>query len=194
MIVRRRGWSRRNARLSSFTSLGRATPLRGAARGWRQHARHYAAESAAQYVAFRSSEPPDPTLAEGTAMSTSLRFTGRTRYNTFLGVEGEAGKLLGIEHSDLAGAYGVAGARGDLGRLAFRRSSSRAVVGFATIFRATGSGHDDRRAARSRRSVAHAAAHVRWRRRRNARRSIGVDGRRLYGIHQFAFDRVPSLL
>jgi hypothetical protein len=79
--------------------------------------RHYAAVNAAQDVAFRSTEDPDPALEAGTAISTSLRFTGRTRYNTFLGVEGEAGKMVGLDHSNLAGAYGVAGMRGDLGRL-----------------------------------------------------------------------------
>jgi hypothetical protein len=74
--------------------------------------RHFAAADPSD-IAFRSSEDPstDPALDEGTAMTTSFRFTGRSRYNTFLGVEGETGYLVGHEHSNLAGAYGVAGLR-----------------------------------------------------------------------------------
>ena len=79
--------------------------------------RHYAAAHAAQDVAFRTSGEPDASLDAGTALSTSLRFTGRGGYNSFIGVEGEAGKMLGFEHSNLAGAYGVAGLRGELGRV-----------------------------------------------------------------------------
>lgn len=80
--------------------------------------RHFAAADPAD-VAFRSSEgtDPDPSLGEGTAVTSSLRFTGRTRYNTFVGVEGEFGQLVGFEHSNVGGAYGVVGARGDLGRV-----------------------------------------------------------------------------
>lgn len=76
--------------------------------------RHFAPADDDQ-IAFRSTEPPDASLGEGTAISTSIRFTARTAYNTFVGVEGEAGALVGHEGSNLAGAYGVAGARGDLG-------------------------------------------------------------------------------
>lgn len=50
----------------------------------------------------------------GTAVSTSMRFIGRTSFNTFVGIEGEAGTLLGHNGSNLAGAYGVVGARGEL--------------------------------------------------------------------------------
>ncbi len=70
-------------------------------------------------VAFRTTTDPspDPSLEGGNGMTMSLRFTGRTRYNTYLGVEGEAGKMIGLSESNIAGAYGVAGARGQLGRL-----------------------------------------------------------------------------
>jgi hypothetical protein len=75
--------------------------------------RHFAAADPSD-VAFRSTEEPDPALGEGTALTSSFRFTGKTRYNTFLGVEGEAGYLVGHEYSNIAGAYGVAGVRADL--------------------------------------------------------------------------------
>ena len=79
--------------------------------------RHYAAAYAEQDVAFRGEQPDDPSLEAGNALSMSMRFTGRTRYNTYLGVEAEAGKLVTIDGSNLAGAYGVAGVRNDFGRL-----------------------------------------------------------------------------
>jgi hypothetical protein len=89
--------------------------------------RHFAAADPAD-VAFRSTDgmDPDPSLGEGTAVTSSLRFTGRTRYNTFLGVEGEFGQLVGYGQSNVAGAYGVAGARGDLGAV---RLSAELVAG-----------------------------------------------------------------
>lgn len=81
--------------------------------------RHFAATAAQEGVAFRTTtgEPTTPGLPEGTALTTSLRFTGRTRFNTFLGVEGEVGEMLGRAGSNVAGAYGVAGLRSDLGAL-----------------------------------------------------------------------------
>jgi len=79
--------------------------------------RHFAAAHAAEDVAFRSTEEPDPSLDSGTAVTGSVRFTGRTRYNTFLGVEAETGYLVGIDHSNLGGLYGLFGMRHDLGRL-----------------------------------------------------------------------------
>lgn len=81
--------------------------------------RHFAAAES-EYgpdVAFRSTEEPDPALAAGTALTSSIRFTGATRYNTFLGIEGETGYIVGHELSNLAGAYAVAGVRNDIGRL-----------------------------------------------------------------------------
>ena len=69
-------------------------------------------------VAFRgSTDPEQATGPEGTALTTSIRFTANTRYNTFLGVEGETGKLVGDSDSNIAGGYGVVGARGDAGPL-----------------------------------------------------------------------------
>jgi len=81
--------------------------------------RHFSTESAASGVAFRSTtgESTVPSAEDGTALTTSLRFTGRAWYNTFLGVEAEVGEILGAASSNIAGAYVVAGARGDLGLL-----------------------------------------------------------------------------
>jgi hypothetical protein len=81
--------------------------------------RHFrAADPAATTdVAFRSTEEPDAALAAGTAVTSSIRFTGKTAYNTFIGVEGEAGELVGFDKSNIAGAYGLAGVRSDFGRL-----------------------------------------------------------------------------
>jgi hypothetical protein len=79
--------------------------------------RHFAAQDPSSAdVAFRSAEDPDPdaALGEGTAMTSSIRFTGKTRNSTFLGVEGETGYLVGHQYSNIAGAYGVAGVRHDL--------------------------------------------------------------------------------
>lgn len=80
--------------------------------------RHFAATAAQEGVAFRTATGAStPGLPEGTALTTSLRFTGRTRFNTFLGVEGEVGEMMGRAGSNVAGAYGVAGVRSDLGAL-----------------------------------------------------------------------------
>ncbi len=70
-------------------------------------------------VAFRtmSPQPVDPAEASNSALTMSLRFTGRTAYNMFFGVEGEVGEILGLNDSNVAGAYGIAGARADVGRL-----------------------------------------------------------------------------
>ena len=69
-------------------------------------------------VAFRSTTGTVVAAQpDNTAVSTSLRFTGRTIYNTFIGAEGEAGALVGREGSNLAGLYAVAGAHGDLGHV-----------------------------------------------------------------------------
>jgi hypothetical protein len=78
--------------------------------------RHFAAaDPSASNVAFRSSEQPDASIDAGTALTSSIRFTGKSRYNTFLGVEGEVGELLGYDRSNIAGAYGVVGMRGAVG-------------------------------------------------------------------------------
>ena len=80
--------------------------------------RHFAAAEAPDDVAFRSADPMmDAALGEGTAVTSSLRFTGKARWNSFLGIEAETGRLVGVSTSNLAGAYGVAGIRHDLGRL-----------------------------------------------------------------------------
>jgi hypothetical protein len=79
--------------------------------------RHF--EGADRDVAFRTGEsaPQSAGFEGGTAVSSSIRFTGRTRWNTFLGVEAEAGALVGYSMSNLAGAYGIAGAHQDFSRL-----------------------------------------------------------------------------
>lgn len=89
--------------------------------------RHFAAADPAD-IAFRTTtgEDPDPSLGEGTAVTTSIRFTGRSRYNTLLGIEGEVGQLVGFPESNFAGAYGVFGTHGDLGRV---RLSAELVAG-----------------------------------------------------------------
>ena len=88
--------------------------------------RHFSPATDAKQIAFRESDtvgageagtPSFDGPGGGTAVSTSLRFTGRAPFNTFLGVEGEAGTLLGHHGSNLAGAYGVVGARGELSRI-----------------------------------------------------------------------------
>lgn len=50
----------------------------------------------------------------GNGMSVAARFTMRTRWHTYLGVEAEAGALA-REGSNIAGGYGVAGTRRPLG-------------------------------------------------------------------------------
>ena len=85
-----------------------------------------AASEGEQQVAFRTTGEIDPELESGTAVSTSLRFTGALAYDTFAGVEAEAGHLVGLSGSNLAGAYGVGGARGTLGPV---RLSAELVAG-----------------------------------------------------------------
>jgi hypothetical protein len=94
--------------------------------------RHFAASDPAD-VAFRTADPQDTSMGDGTALTTSLRFTGRTPYDTFVGVEAETGTLLGYDSSNLAGAYGVGGARIDLRavRLAVELVTGRRWVRYA---------------------------------------------------------------
>lgn len=70
-------------------------------------------------VAVRSTNPPDAALAKSTAQTVSFRFTGRTRYGTYVGAEAEAG-VLEAPGSNLAGVYGLAGVRGDTRLFTFR--------------------------------------------------------------------------
>lgn len=88
--------------------------------------RHFAAAAPSEVVFRSTTGESDPSLAEGTALTTSIRFTGHTRFNTFAGVEGEVGQLVGFPESNFAGAYGVLGTRGDLGRA---RLSAELVAG-----------------------------------------------------------------
>jgi hypothetical protein len=79
--------------------------------------RHFSAASAAKGEAFRTTGETDTSFTGGEAVSSSIRFTERTRWDTFVGIEGEAGALIGYPGSNLAGAYGVGGVRKDVGRL-----------------------------------------------------------------------------
>lgn len=77
--------------------------------------RHFAAQQPGDSVAFRTIDPPPAGSPEGEAVTTSLRFTGRALWDTFVGVEAEAGALVGYPMSNLAGVYGVGGMRQELG-------------------------------------------------------------------------------
>jgi hypothetical protein len=79
--------------------------------------RHFSSASEAQGVAFRSTEMPSASLPKSEAVTSSLRFTGRTIFDTFLGVEGEVGSILDHPGSNVAGAYGVGGVRKHLGAM-----------------------------------------------------------------------------
>ena len=118
-----------------FASTASAEPSRPMQLEFGFNTRHFAAAHVAEDVAFRSTEEPDPALAAGTAVTGSLRFTGRTRYNTFLGVEAETGYLLGIENSNLGGAYGLIGMRHDLGslRIAAEVAAGRRWIRYAVV-------------------------------------------------------------
>ena len=77
--------------------------------------RKFSAASEAEQTAFRTTGEIDPALAASSAVSSSLRFTGTAFRDMFAGFEGEAGTLVGLPGSNLAGAYGVVGGRGTLG-------------------------------------------------------------------------------
>jgi hypothetical protein len=82
--------------------------------------RRLAAASEADAAAFRtSSADPDMSMMDAiTATTISLRFTGRTRLGLLVGMEAEAGQLS-APGTNVAGLYGVVGARADLGPLMF---------------------------------------------------------------------------
>src|SRR5688500_5553589 len=74
--------------------------------------RHFASSGDAE-TAFRGEV--DPAMDAQTAVSADLRFTRWMPWNTFIGVEGEIGKLTSHSGSTLAGTYGLVGARFDVG-------------------------------------------------------------------------------
>lgn len=76
--------------------------------------RHFTAVEGGEDVAFRG-EASDPSAAAQTAVSVGIRFTRWLPRNLYTGIEGEIGKLDAFDHSNLAGAYGLFGARGQLG-------------------------------------------------------------------------------
>ena len=76
--------------------------------------RHFTAVEGEKDAAFRG-EVSDPSTEANTAVSIDLRFTRWLPRNLYFGVEGEIGKLDAFDHSNLAGAYGLFGARGDIG-------------------------------------------------------------------------------
>jgi hypothetical protein len=80
--------------------------------------RHVSASAATEHAAFRSEEgsATDDGTPGGTGVTASLRFTKWMRWNTFAGLEAETG-ALSQPSSNVAGMYGVFGARGELGKV-----------------------------------------------------------------------------
>ena len=76
--------------------------------------RHFTAVEGDENVAFRG-EAGDPSAEAQTAVSIGLRFTRWLPRNLYLGIEGEIGKLDASASSNLAGTYGLFGARGQIG-------------------------------------------------------------------------------
>ena len=77
--------------------------------------RHFTAtDKASDNTAFRG-ETSDPSADANTAVSVGIRFTRWLPRNFYAGIEGEVGKLDAFDHSNLAAAYAVFGARGHLG-------------------------------------------------------------------------------
>src|SRR4051812_6821918 len=72
--------------------------------------RHYSA-SADPVVARTTSPQPQDNSLHGDATSVAFRFTMKTRSSTYTGVEAEAGSFSHADGSNLAGGYGVFGAR-----------------------------------------------------------------------------------
>ena len=75
--------------------------------------RHFTAVEGSDDVAFRGEV--DPSAEAQTAVSVGLRFTHWMPRNLYAGLEGEIGKLDASARSNLAGAYGLFGARGQVG-------------------------------------------------------------------------------
>jgi hypothetical protein len=76
--------------------------------------RHFTAVEGDENAAFRG-EAVDPSAEAQTAVSIGLRFTRWLPRNLYAGLEGEIGKLDAYDHSNLAGAYALFGARGQVG-------------------------------------------------------------------------------
>ncbi len=74
--------------------------------------RRFVASGDAQ-TAFRGEV--DPADEAHSAVTLGMRFTSWMAWNTYVGAEGEVGRLDSLSGSNLAGAYGLAGVRGDLG-------------------------------------------------------------------------------
>jgi hypothetical protein len=75
--------------------------------------RHFTAVEGADNIAFRGEV--DPSAEAQTAVSVGLRFTRWLPRNLYAGLEGEVGKLDASARSNLAGAYALFGARGQVG-------------------------------------------------------------------------------
>ncbi len=75
--------------------------------------RHFTAVEGDENMAFRGEV--DPSTEAQTAVSIGLRFTRWLPRNLYAGIEAEVGKLDANERSNLAGAYGLFGARGQVG-------------------------------------------------------------------------------
>lgn len=76
--------------------------------------RHFTAVEGDENAAFRG-EGVDPSAEAQTAVSVGLRFTHWMPRNLYAGLEAEVGKLDAFDHSNLAGAYALFGARGQVG-------------------------------------------------------------------------------
>lgn len=75
--------------------------------------RHFTAVEASENTAFRGEA--DASTEANTAVSVGLRFTRWFPRNLYAGIEGEVGKLDAFDHSNLAAAYAVFGARNTIG-------------------------------------------------------------------------------
>lgn len=77
---------------------------------------------------------PEANETGGNGVSVAARFTMRTRWHTYLGVEAEAGALA-REGSNIAGGYGVAGTRRPFG---FGALSAEVAAGWRGVRDALG--------------------------------------------------------
>jgi hypothetical protein len=76
--------------------------------------RHFTAIEGDEKMVFRG-EAGDPSADAQTAVSVGLRFTRWLPRNLYAGLEAEVGKLDASARSNLAGAYALFGARGQVG-------------------------------------------------------------------------------
>jgi hypothetical protein len=73
--------------------------------------RHFASTTPSGVAARTTTPPTNDMDVNGAATSVSFRFTMRTPFSTYMGGEAETGRFAGVEGSNIAGGYAVAGAR-----------------------------------------------------------------------------------